>query len=139
MKSQYMEQRFQQKMGYNTQKKPGQKKEQGRGNWFKKMWQKAPRLCMECEKPTIGTMLINPAAVVAHILPKRPDGGCPSVQYEEDNVVFLCGDCHTNMDNLGADYVKKMKIYPLLKQRVTMLWDRIARSEQKNVPDHLRP
>lgn len=141
MRSDYMNYRFNQKMNGNSagkQKNIGNKTP-GRGDWFRRMIMKAPRLCTNCNKPLLGTLVINGAAVVAHILPKRENGGCPSVAQDEDNIVYLCGDCHTNMDNLGEEWIKKMKIFPLLKQRVCLLWDRIADNEKKNVPEYLRP
>ena len=117
-------------------KKPADRK---RGQWFAQQIRQAPRCCQECDKPLAGTMAINPAAIVAHILPKRERGGCPSVATHPLNVVYLCGDCHTNMDNQGAAWVKKMRLFPLMRERVAQMWAEIAAGELKNVPDHFKP
>lgn len=55
------------------------------------------------------------------------------------NIVYLIGDVHTDMDNKGCDYIKKMKIFPLMRRRVTLMWNHIPDEEKKNVPECLAP
>jgi hypothetical protein len=137
MKS-YLEQRREQKLGI----KPAadEKKEKAeKSNFFKTKIKNAPAKCENCRKPLAGTMAINAAAVVAHVLPKRKKNGVPSMATNPLNVVYLCGDCHTNMDNKGAAFVASMKIYPLLLKRVALMFPHIPDEEKKNVPEHLLP
>lgn len=99
----------------------------------------APNRCQECNKPLVPTAAINPSAIVAHILAKSKKQGVPSMATNPLNRVFLCGDCHTDMDNHGCEYIQQMKIYPLLKQRVLLMWPGIPQSERRRVPECLRP
>ena len=84
--------------------------------------------------------------VVCHILPKRAvkDGGVPSQAQNPVNIVYLNIDIHTKMDaDLGpkskGKYVTKMKIFPLLRERVAKMWDSIKEEEKKNIPQFLQP
>lgn len=77
-----------------------------------------PATCEECTGDIRYWREKNPRMLVAHILPKRKTGGFPSVSMHPQNRVFLCPDCHTQMDNKGEDFVKKMKIYPIMIERL---------------------
>lgn len=101
----------------------------------------APAKCQETGKPLAGTMAINPAAVVCHILPKRStkQGGVPSMATNPLNIIYLEGDTHTNMDNKGCDFIKKMKLFPVMRRRVALMWPHIPDDEKKNVPECLAP
>lgn len=109
--------------------------------FFEAMIKIAPKKCMETGKPLAGSMVINPRSIVAHILPKRDadKGGVPSMQYDKRNIIFLDQDVHTDMDRQGKDYVVKMKLYPLMKERVAEMWPEINAAERKNVPEYLKP
>lgn len=74
--------------------------------------------CMEC-----GASLRGNTSEVAHILPK---GYYKSIGDHDDNVVYLCGlysenNCHDVFDSTSAENIKKMKIYPLLKERFKII------------------
>lgn len=73
-------------------------------------------------------------ACIAHILPKRPDYGFPSVATHPQNRVFLHPDIHTNMDNLGESYIVKMKCFPLMKERVAQLIPLLTSEERNRLP-----
>ena len=76
-------------------------------------------------------------ACIAHILPKRPDFGFPSVATHPMNKIFLHPDIHANMDNLGREYVLKMKSLPIMKERVKVLLPFLTHEELNRVPDYL--
>lgn len=138
MKS-YLEQRREMKL---NGKKPEQVKrleKLEKAKFFQDSIKQAPRKCQECGNSLAATIAINAAAIVAHILPKRKNGGCPSVANHPLNKVYLCGDCHTNMDNKGARFVTKMKLFAFMKDCVAKMWAVIAPEEQKNVPEYFKP
>ncbi len=99
----------------------------------------APGNCENCGNPLGGTKSINPAAIVAHILPKSEKSGCPSVALHPLNKWYACGDCHTDYDNKGAAYVKSMPIFPVLVARVALFYDEIEDKERRRVPVYFRP
>lgn len=107
--------------------------------FFESLIPKMPGKCMECGKALPRGGGWQTKATMAHILPKRKRFGFPSVACNEKNIVYLCIDHHTNYDNLGADYAKKMKIYPLLRQRVSEMWPLLTDEEKNKVPEHLAP
>jgi hypothetical protein len=135
----YWQQRQQLKL--QGKKPEGVKKTERRekAQFFADQLVNAPKYCENCKKPLAGTMAINPAAVVAHIIPKNPTSGCPSVAVHPDNRWFACGDCHTDYDNRGAEYVKAMPIFAELKRRVSLFYDKIAQAERRRVPQYFRP
>lgn len=104
----------------------------------------APEFCMES-----GVRLNYKATVyevICHVLPKRSikQGGIPSQAKNPLNIVYLNVDVHHRMDtDLGTkskgEYVRSMKIYPLLKERVKQMWASIKKEERKNIPDFLKP
>lgn len=110
-----------------------------RSEFYNLMIMQRPEYCQESGKPLEQSMFINPRSIVAHILPKREQGGVPSMQYDQRNIIYLDQDVHTNMDNKGKDFVMKMKIYGLMKRRVKSMWKDIPEHEKKNVPEYLRP
>lgn len=75
-------------------------------------------------------------ACIAHILPKRPDFGFPSVAAHPMNKIFLHPDIHSNMDNLGRDYIMKMKSLPVMKERVAILFPLLTPEEKNRVPEY---
>lgn len=110
-----------------------------KGDFFKTMIAAAPSNCKNCNKYLVHTAKINPSAIVAHILPKSEKQGVPSMSEDPRNIVYLCGDCHTNMDTKGCDFMAGMKIYELMKRRVISMWDEIPSHERRRVPECLRP
>lgn len=104
----------------------------------------APEFCMES-----GVRLNYKATVyevICHILPKRSikQGGVPSQAKNPLNIIYLNVDIHNRMDaDLGTkskgEYVRSMKIYSLLKERVKAMWPTIKKEEIKNIPAFLKP
>lgn len=76
-------------------------------------------------------------ACIAHILKKRSDFGFPSVATHPTNKIFLHPDVHANMDNLGREYILKMKSLPVMKARVKILLPFLTPEELNRVPDYL--
>jgi len=107
--------------------------------YFASQLLKMPTTCEECGAPLPGPSAPSwmKKAVIAHILPKRPDHGFPSVATHPVNKVFLCIDDHTNMDNLGDRFILKMKSLPVLKERVKQLLPLLTPDELRRVPEYL--
>lgn len=78
-------------------------------------------------------------ATIAHIVPKREKGGCPSVSTHPQNRCFLHPDCHTNLDILGEIWLKKKPaLLSIMRERYQKFAPEIAEHERKNVPDCLK-
>jgi len=97
---------------------------------------KAPKCCEECGKGLRPSMAINQRSIVCHILPKRPEM-FPSVATNPDNVFYGCNDCHHGFDNKGEEFIIKMKIYPILKERVAKLIPLMPDKELHKIPEYL--
>lgn len=110
-----------------------------KAKFFAEALKEAPAKCMECDKSLAGSQLINPRTVVAHILPKSDKQGVPSMKTNPLNKVYLCGDCHTDMDTHGCDFISQMKIFPLMLERVKIMWPDIPHNERRRVPQCLKP
>jgi hypothetical protein len=104
--------------------------------FYTEMIVKAPKVCEECGKPLKPSMIINPRSIVAHILPKRGNL-FPSVATNPDNVFYGCNDCHHDFDNKGEEFIVKMKIYPILKERVSKLIPLMPDRELHKIPEYL--
>ena len=73
--------------------------------WFDILWKKLPgnKLCTICNTPIYGE---NLSIYWDHLILKSK---YPEFALEEDNIVFLCGDCHTNRTN-GFPHPKHQKL-----------------------------
>lgn len=105
-----------------------------KAGFFQAMLALAPSKCMETGCPLKSK--VNLMEIVVHILPKSK---VKSMAEDPRNIVYLDGDVHTNFDNKGQEFIKKMKILPLLKKRVEMMWPEIPENERRWVPECLRP
>lgn len=126
-------------MGTKPTNKEKREEAKVKGAFFANAVAAAPKSCENCGASLGGTKAINPAAIVAHILPKSPKSGCPSVALHPLNKFYACGDCHTDYDNASAKEVQNMAIYPTLVIRVAAFYDEIAPEERRRVPDHFKP
>lgn len=103
--------------------------------WFAHQISIMPRYCEECGD------YLNPYApwgaksYIAHILPKRH---FKSVMVHPDNRMFLCVQCHTNLDNWPAKKVIEMKIMPLLLQRYVRFSHKTHDDELEHLPAFLK-
>jgi hypothetical protein len=112
---------------------------EAKGAFFADAVLKAPKCCENCGKSLAGTKAISPSAIVCHILPKSEKTGFPSVALHPMNKWYGCGDCHTDYDNKGAEFVQSMPIFPALVERVAIFYNQIAPAEQRRVPAYFRP
>lgn len=135
----YWQQRRDLKLKQPPTKKEERQKKQAKGVYFADQVQNAPKKCENCGGSLAGTIAINPAAVVAHILAKSEKSGCPSVALHPLNKFYACGDCHTNYDTKGAEFVQSMPIFPVLKERVAQFYDEIEPAERRRVPVYFKP
>lgn len=139
MENRYLKERFLLKL--NGKKPEGVKRaeKQAKGVYFADQIANSPKVCEECGKSLAGTKVINPAAMIAHILPKSEKQGCPSVALHPLNKFYACIQCHTNFDSKGAEFVQSMKIFPKLVERVSQFYGEIAANERRRVPVYFRP
>ena len=98
-----------------------------------------PRCCEECGDPLPRSPEWMRKACIAHILKKRVDFGFSSVAIHPMNKMFLCIDCHANFDNLGDIFINKMRMLPIIKERVSILLPLLTAKELARVPDYLLP
>jgi len=77
-----------------------------------------PNDCENCGGSLKWQKQNNFKSIIAHILPKRPVGGFPSVATHPKNRMFLCLECHGNMDNKGKEWVQKMNCFDLMIERL---------------------
>ena len=76
--------------------------------------------------------------LVAHILPKRKVGGFPTVATHPKNRVFLCGDCHSDYDNKGADFAPTMACFPLICERFLEFESLLTESDKQRLPFYFK-
>ena len=106
------------------------------GTYFASQSLVMPKYCEESGVllPTFPAWLKK--SCMAHILKKREDYGFPSVALHPQNMIFLHPDIHTNMDNLGREYILKMKSLHLMRERVAILLPLLTEHEKNRVPDY---
>ena len=97
-----------------------------------------PATCENCGGDIRWQREKHPRALVAHILPKRKQGGFPSVSMHPQNRVFLCPDCHTQMDNKGAEYAENMRCLPIMRQRFAEFKNCLTAHDLQRVPSYLK-
>lgn len=71
----------------------------------------------------------------AHVLPKSPTSGFPSVATHEENYLFLgagCG-CHNKTDRW--DKFSQMKVWGLAIEKIKKMYPSIHPSERRRLPD----
>lgn len=111
----------------NKRKKISKTEPSKMGDWYKIQISIMPKCCEECGKSLAPDMAINKTIPIAHIIPKS---SYPSVAAHPLNVLFLCGDHHTNYDNKGADYRKSMKINEKATRRGLLLYESLTDFEK---------
>lgn len=94
-----------------------------------------PARCEECDVRLPMMPVWIRRATMAHILPKRKDYGFPSVATNRLNIIFLCPDCHSDYDNRGKEHATKMKVFPLMRQRVQEMLPLLTDEECNRVPE----
>ena len=97
-----------------------------------------PSCCENCGSSLKWQKMNNFKSIIAHILPKRKVGGFPSVATHPKNRVFLCLECHTNMDNKGSDFVKNMKCFDLICERFFEFEHLLSEADKQRLPLHFQ-
>lgn len=135
----YLEQRREMKLKGKRSAAEQKQEDRNRADFFKQQISQAPACCENCKKSLRASMAINPASIIAHIVPKRTNYGCPSVETHPLNRWYGCIDCHTKYDTNFEDpkVICKMPVYKTVVQRLKQFIDQIAPAELKNVPEYL--
>lgn len=124
----------------NSGKKHNQEKKEAKKQlnvFFASQILEIPPTCENCGTDIRYQKKINARALVAHILPKRKTGGFPSVATHPKNRLFLCFDCHTNLDNKGSEFAEKMPALPLMRERFNGFKNLLTNEELQKVPEYL--
>lgn len=81
---------------------------------------------------------------ICHILDKR-DTVCPSVKTHPCNWIELCVDCHKEFDTPPLEIGKTlwdkregMGIWPIVRDRLVMVWPDLHPSEHRHFPDSVK-
>lgn len=72
-------------------------------------------VCLECGKRLKGRY-----DEVAHVLPKSK---FKSIAKRDDNIIYLCRDCHGKYDNESNESINKMNIFPIVSNMARFLLD----------------
>jgi hypothetical protein len=110
-----------------------QERKQDLTPWFNMQLTMCPERCenVTCQEPLRESMVINPRAVVAHILPKRT---FTEVATHPLNRAFLCNKCHHKYDNGFADTMPEL--LNLCRSRLAHFIDQVAPDNFKSLPKY---
>ena len=107
--------------------------------WFKERHFEMPMFCENnCGRKTLKHRyngIPNWRFSVAHIVPKSPTNGCPSVSCHENNCIYLCIQCHDIYDS-NWDKAMKMPVWELAKLKAQTFIQLIPKSEYKKILDN---
>lgn len=70
-----------------------------------------------------------------HILPKSQ---CPSVKYHPLNFIELTPDLHFKWDNISWEERETWCCWPIVRERLIMMWPELGSAEYRNFPPNLR-
>lgn len=104
--------------------------------WFDLQLATAPKFCENCNEALSKSMHTNPRTIIAHIVPKRQEYGCPSVATHPLNRWFACEDCHNRYDK-GGQHAATMYIVDACKARLYHFIDLIPKEERRYIPKFL--
>lgn len=103
--------------------------------WYADKINMLPKHCENCGE------YLNPYhpwgahVYIAHIVPKR---SFVSVCVDPYNLVYLCGDCHTNYDTKDSEYIITMNCWPVLIERFILFSHKIKQEELSGLQDCYR-
>lgn len=86
-----------------------------KGVFFASQIAAAPAKCENCRESLRETKAINPAAIVAHIVPKSK---FPSVATHPNNRMYLCDTCHGKYDNGSTKEIQAMNCFQVAVERL---------------------
>lgn len=102
--------------------------------WFKSKIKISSGRCSECGCSVETHVYKYAAMTIAHLLPKR-DNMCPSVKTHPLNYIILCPDHHHQYDNSSWDDREKMGCWPVIQERLVMIYPDLAPNERRHFPD----
>lgn len=102
--------------------------------WFNMQLATAPNNCENCCLPLRESMLINPRAIVCHIVSKSL---FPEVAIHPLNRWFGCNDCHTWYDANPGE-INHMPVFPVVLARFQRFRDGIRDANLYMIPDPLK-
>lgn len=112
--------------------------------FYKSLWKgKGHFKCENCRAELYAFSNSQQRAVSAHILPKTPEGGFPSIAMNEDNIIYLgcmpkgsACNCHGQYDTNVANR-KKMNVYQLVLKRFELLKPHLTEHEIQKAEEYL--
>jgi len=109
--------------------------------WYKGRQRFLTGECIKCKEKYNHRTLAFAIAATAHVLPKRKNM-FPSVATHPCNFIELpasCG-CHNWYDNKASwEEIKESSIWPIVLEKVIMMYPDIAEEERYRIPDVFRP
>lgn len=91
--------------------------------------------CMETGLVTETKIFKYAVMSIAHILPKSK---CPSVALHPCNWIELNVDFHVKFDAMSWDERERLGCWPVIRERLIMVWPDLAEGERRHFPDKLR-
>lgn len=92
--------------------------------WFKARRGEMTGICgCGCGEPSSKNDDLHFRSSAAHVFPKDPEYGFPSIAYHPLNWVErrVWGGCHANMDQMGLDKWPNMEDWPVIRERFFVL------------------
>lgn len=100
--------------------------------WFKQQIKVMPEYCEETGLKMETKIYKYAIMSIAHILPKA---SCKSVALHPLNRMFFNVDFHTKFDAMSWEEKEKLGCWPIIQQRLIMIYPDLAPSERRHFPD----
>lgn len=101
--------------------------------WYKERQRFMLGFCEECGAKTETKNYTYAIRSICHILAKR-ETVCPSVATHPMNWIELCEQHHDRFDKSNWEELEKWKCWPIVAERLTWLYDSIAKEELRHFP-----
>ena len=105
--------------------------------WFRGRIKVMGKNCCECGMKVETGIYQYAIMHIAHLLEKRSNM-FPSTRFHPLNFITLCVDHHHYYDNVGWEDREKMAIWPLVYERLVMIFPSIDPIELRHFPTWLR-
>lgn len=102
--------------------------------WFNTKIKYSSGFCTECGCKVEREVFQYAVMTVCHLLDKR-DTKCPSVKTHPANFIILCPDHHHKFDNINWDEREKWGCWPIVRDRLIMVYPDLDPSERRHFPD----
>lgn len=103
--------------------------------WFKARMKAMTGFCAETGLRTETKIYAYAICSICHILPKAK---CESVKYHPLNWIELEPGFHTKFDAMSWEEREELGCWPIIRDRLVMVWPDLAASEQRHFPDSVR-